>query len=422
MRLLDALEEFEEIRLRRTLFEQQREIYNCPAPFIIAICGRRWGKSRTAADWLIDHAVEFGHKRNPQDRWRWVVPFYKQAKVAEGEIAHELPQSLIQKRNKVDREWTLFNNAILDMRTGENPDSMLGQSHPRIVIEEAARIGESVWTETIRPALMDVAGHVMFITTPKGKTHWTYRLYLKGLDPEEPRYKSFHYPSWTSPRIDTEAIDLVAEDLGGRDSLAFKQEIGAEFLAEAASVFQGHRELAIARVREAETGLRYVGGVDIAKVRDYTVIRIKGPDHTTWYKERFTGADYNVIIERIAQVSQKYNNAEMFIDSTGVGDPVFDALIAKGVPVYGYKFTNESKQILVNGLVLAVARRETQFLEDDDALLGEMDVFEFNMTSSGRIRYEAPSGFHDDEVFAEALSEYGYQQRLVVGGIPIVFG
>jgi len=293
---------------------------------------------------------------------------------------------------------------------------MLGSSHPLLVLEEASRISETVWTEALRPTLLDVKGQVLFIFTPKGKTHWTYRLFCKGNDPNEPRYQSFQFPSWTSPRIAQSDVDDLAEDLGGKESLAFEQEIGAQFLDEAAGVFMGHRALATVGRREPEPGIAYVGGVDFAKVRDYTVIRIKGADHTTHYQERFRGKDYNYVIARVEAVSKKYNDAVMYVDSTGLGDPVFDQLLSKGVPCEGYKFTSDSKQILINGLTLALADGTIGFLKDDDNLFAEMDIFEFSMTKSGRIRYEAPEGFHDDEVYAECLSEYGYQQRLAGGG------
>jgi len=422
---VEAARDYSTITVRRTLFPAQQEIYRCPAKITIAVCGIRWGKSRTAADRLIDTAIETGASRNPQDVLRWTVPNYKLSKIAEDELARELPYELIRRHNKVDHEWELINGAKIDMRSAESPDSMLGRSHPFHVVEEAARISEDVWREYILPRTLDVDGRILIITTPKGKTHWTYRLFCKGNDPNEPRYKSFHYPSWTSPRITTEAVDMLAEDLGGKDSMAFRQEVGAEFLDEAAGVFMGHRKLATVEAdeigedvyaRKPEAGMSYVGGVDIAKVRDYTVIRIKGTDHSTWYRERFTGKDYNYIIARIAAVSEAYNHAVMYLDSTGVGDPVFDQLLQRGVNCEGYKFTSDSKQVLINGLTLAIAEGEIAFLKADDNLLSEMDIFEFSMTKSGRIRYEAPEGFHDDEVYAECLSEYGYQQRLAAGG------
>ena len=43
-------------------------------------------------------------------------------------------------------------------------------------------------------------------------------------------------------------------------------------------------------------------------------------------------------------------------------------------------------------------------------LRDEMLIFEYEMTPSGLIRYQAPEGYHDDSVIALALANWGVQQ------------
>jgi hypothetical protein len=63
--------------------------------------------------------------------------------------------------------------------------------------------------------------------------------------------------------------------------------------------------------------------------------------------------------------------------------------------VQGFKFTSQSKQQLIEGLVVAVQQQQIKF--PSGIIADEMRNFEFEYTRTG-VRYTAPTGLHDDAV------------------------
>jgi hypothetical protein len=69
----------------------------------------------------------------------------------------------------------------------------------------------------------------------------------------------------------------------------------------------------------------------------------------------------------------------------------------------GINTTNESKGGLVDGLALALERKEITLL-DHPVLVGELQAYQSETLPSGLTRYSAPSGGHDDTVIALLLA------------------
>lgn len=91
------------------------------------------------------------------------------------------------------------------------------------------------------------------------------------------------------------------------------------------------------------------------------------------------------------------------MDSTGVGEPIYDRLDGIGLKVKGVSLTNVTKDYLITSLSIAIEKREITF-PDIPELLQELYVFSAEKTASGKIRYSAPSGYHDDIVVSMALA------------------
>jgi hypothetical protein len=131
------------------------------------------------------------------------------------------------------------------------------------------------------------------------------------------------------------------------------------------------------------------------------------------YMDRFTDIDWQLQRKRIKYISQKYNKAQIWLDATGVGDPIYQDLVDMELDVQPYKFTNESKKQLIQSLMLSLEQEKIRiFRKDDDCgrvQFNEMVIFEYEMTSTGLIRYQAPEGYHDDCVIGLALANWGVQ-------------
>ena len=90
-------------------------------------------------------------------------------------------------------------------------------------------------------------------------------------------------------------------------------------------------------------------------------------------------------------------------EQNSMGGPNIEALQREGLPVYAFQTTNQSKQNIMVALQLAFERREVS-IPDDPVLISELEAYEATRLPSGRWRYEAPAGMHDDTVIALALA------------------
>ena len=166
-----------------------------------------------------------------------------------------------------------------------------------------------------------------------------------------------------------------------------------------------------------QEGATYVLGVDLGRLIDFTVLvvikrgeRVLGRDGR-WFTEkprvvhfeRFNRIDWNLQKERIKACSQKYKDAIISIDSTGVGDPVSEELRFSALAVEDYKYTRESKRKLIDKLSMFIEQKLITYPNIPE-LLDELESFSFEKTDAGSLKYMAPSNKHDDCVNALALA------------------
>jgi len=81
-------------------------------------------------------------------------------------------------------------------------------------------------------------------------------------------------------------------------------------------------------------------------------------------------------------------------------------LEAAGVRIEPFTFGGGKKQDLIENLIATVEAGELAAPEIP-SLRSEMEVFEFDVTRAGNVRYDAPEGFHDDTIDSLALAVRG---------------
>jgi len=236
-------------------------------------------------------------------------------------------------------------------------------------------------------------------------------LAIRADDPEKKDQRFFHYTSFDNPFLTKKDVIELTKEI---PKSIQEQEVYAKFLEDQSTVFRNLKACAIAEPKKPVAGKRYYLGVDIARVQDYTVLDVLDEDGVQVYMERFNELDWKIQRERIKYVSQLYNNAQVWLDATSMGgDMMYQNLHDMGLDVQPYKFTNESKKMLVQSLMMSLEQEKIRMLNKEDPngsiQFNEMVIFEYEMTSSGLIRYQAPEGFHDDCVFGLALANWGVQ-------------
>ncbi len=385
------------MELEVSLHDGQLEVYNFLARFKILVCGRRWGKTTLAAYlciiWSLSHA----------ESTIWVVsPSYSQTKIMWRMIKKKLPQGYVKRIMEGELFIELKNGSTLWAKSGDNPDALRGEGLDGVVIDESAYVNRDVWEQAIRPALADKQGWALFIGTPAGK-NWFYEIFLRGVDTSQTEYKSFRFTSYDNPFLDKKEL---AEMIQSLPEIIYKQEILAEFIEGGGVVFRNIDKVIGNTYSEAKPDHLYVIGVDLGRHADFTVISVG--DLTTnevVYLERFNREDWEYIRERVRAVHNNYNHGTIYIDSTGMGDPIYEELAKEGLMIYGINLNVSSKPMLIENLQLQIENQLIK-LPDDKELKVEFSAYTYDLTPAGNIKYHAPAGFHDDIVISIALTAF----------------
>jgi hypothetical protein len=92
------------------------------------------------------------------------------------------------------------------------------------------------------------------------------------------------------------------------------------------------------------------------------------------------------------------------MDSTGVGEPVADMLRKRGLTVWGFTFTNKSKEQLVSNLARELEHGRVKIPKAAKQLYRELKAFTRTVTKAGNVVYSHPVNFNDDTVMALGLA------------------
>lgn len=309
-----------------------------------------------------------------------------------------LDERLIKKKNETDLIIEFKNGSIYQLLGADDPDRLRGPNPFGIALDEYDTMKEDVWS-TVQPVLAANGGWAWFLGTPKGKLK-LFNLYQLGQTGDK-EWKSWRLKASESGIIAKEELENARKTMS---QALFNQEFETEFLEGEGSVFRNVRRVCTAEPKEPIPGHLYVMGVDLAKVQDYTVLAVY--DRSTnaqVYQDRFNTLEWGFVKKRIKAASDFYNKALAVVDATGLGDPIADDLIRAGVPVITYKITNESKKEMIEKLSIWIEQAKIKMLPIEDTFF-EFDNFSYEISSSGRVVYQAREGFHDDIIISHALA------------------
>lgn len=339
-------------------------------------------------------------KAGPEAVGFCVAPTFWHTQKQWKEFLRYCPREIIVDINRSEHKITLLGKREVWFRSADNPDSLRSEGIDVLWMDEGGQIKEDAWTMALRPALMDKKGIAFFTGTPKGK-NWYFQLWTRGQDREQTDYESWAFPSINNPYIDPKEVDSFARDM---PEMAYKQEIMAEFVDDVGSVFRKVDGCIAGQLEEPVWSKAYYMGVDLAKHMDFTVLSVLDNEGHLCAFDRFNQIDWVFQRKRIVNLAERYK-AEVLIDSTGVGDPIYDELRRMNLHVMGYKFTNASKKDLIENLSIRIENQEVSYPEIP-ILINELKLFGYTVSPSGIISYGAPEGYHDDCVISLALAAW----------------
>lgn len=350
-------------------------------------------------------------------RCAWIGPWYSRTRTGFEIIASAFGEAsragLVRVREDKMRLDLPSTGGSLTCFSGDAPDSLYGDRFDRVVVDEATRM-----SATILPAVISTVtatnGQVRFaFNLDHGRRNWAVQGFLNARAGGDPDHGYIFLTTAESPYVSAESIDAARRVL---PDAVFRALYLGEIQEDGAGVFRNVESLH-AGVEEEPTALgRYVIGVDLARKNDWTVaVVLEEKTKHVVALERFHGAPWNTMCDRIAALARKYRNALVVPDATGVGDMPVEALHDRGLrlePVVitgGRNLTDTGvpKTTLIQALMVAVENRTFTFPASLEVLTNELSNFEYDTTASGSLVYSAPEGMHDDAVMALALAMWG---------------
>ena len=122
------------------------------ARFFVMVCGRRFGKSTAAA-------MEATYYASQPDKRIWLVGLsYDKADIMFREVWKRM---VVGKANDIDKasekeRYIRFKwGSVVEAKSADNPDSLVGAGLDLLVIDEAAKVKKKIWEMYLSPTLAD---------------------------------------------------------------------------------------------------------------------------------------------------------------------------------------------------------------------------------------------------------------------------
>lgn len=343
----------------------------------------------------------------------YFLPTYTQAKKviwngADGagfRFLDHFPKEIVKDKNETEMRITLTNGSILQLVGADNIDRIVGTNPIGVVLSEFALMKKEVW-DYLSPILTENGGWAVFVYTPRGQNH-AYDL-LKNAK-KNPRWHVEILPVSHTKAVPE--VDLLEQKMNMSKAL-YDQEYECDFTENASAVFKDvhSRTYPMEEYKHNDRGIFQIGA-DLAKFNDYTVITPF--DLTTFQvcpQDSFNQIDYTLQKAKIEGAYYKYGNARIVMDSTGVGNPIVDDLVNKGINIAPYTFTYNSRNELLINLQILLEQNIIK-IPDDPELIAELESAFFDLTPQGRTKIVVPDDKHDDRIMSLALAVWDIPPR-----------
>ena len=389
----------------------QRRIHNAinntDDKYYVIANGRQWGKTFMCINQLCYWGIN-DHDSNIY----YVAPTLKLSRIVFYKLYNVLATTgLLKKVDKTNLVLEFVTGSIISFHTADSNsgNAMRGATLSHLVMDECAFMNESVWNEVLKPATFVKGKKVIFISTPAGR-NWFYELWMKGQSGVK-RYQSFTAPTAENPAIPREEL----EEMKRENELAYRVECLAEFLEDKLTVFQNVSDCTYsgditANVPDKKD--QYVMGIDLANTYDYTVAFVMDQNKkiVDMYRVNFTNPEF--VKQGIADLYHKwqpiYGHVESNFNPSFVADLQVNYNCSRLRPV---QTTPANKPVMINELVSAFQTKSIR-IPDNKIIKGELDTYTYKYNkSTGKIVYNARSGFHDDCVMALSFTLAAFKEK-----------
>lgn len=370
------------------LYPKQHDAFFCESRYSVCEASTKAGKTVGCLVW---QGTQVLRDTKAREHW-WVAPVYGQAAIAYRRAKRMFRD--LYSHNDSELRLTFKNGASWWFKTGEKPDNLYGEDVADAVLDEFTRMRHEVWF-AVRSTLTKTQGQVRMIGNVKGRGNWGYKIARKAEqgDAGYSYHKIVAQDAVDAGVLDSSEIEQARADL---PEAVFRELYECEPSDDGGNPF-GIKAIGACAATSLSTATPVAIGVDLAKSHDWTWVVGLDRDGAVCMSERWQG-DWGNTSARVLSMVNGWNT---LVDSTGVGDPIVEGMTKVRSNVQGFKFSSQSKQQIMEGLAVAIQRQDIRI--GDPKLIAELETFEYEYTRTG-VKYNAPSGLHDDGVCALALA------------------
>lgn len=305
----------------------------------VATAPRRGSKSYAASHDVIDTCLL-------PDTRTWIVgPSYA---LAEKEFRY-IHEALVLNRNKLGlpkpkvcmtnpRSGQLYIRwpwgAVLEGKTADRPESLLGEAVDRIIYSEAAQLPRQIRERYTQPTTITRKGQEIIPTTPDARGVWVRELVEFGENPDYPNIESFQWDITANPTYDREELEN-ARKMYGEDSPVFQEQYLGQWVFYAGRVypaFQPH--VHVIPPFDIPLSWNVVRGIDFGHRDPFvTLWAAVGPNMEIYiYKEYYERKGKN-IREHARRILQQSRNRKITLTTADpAGKQQIEDLCYEGVP------------------------------------------------------------------------------------------
>ena len=399
-------------------YPKQREvidsIINGNSFYNVMVCGRQSGKSTTLLGLILYYSINKAKSVS-----LYTAPTYGQINKILVQLMDVLqPTGIIVSANKSSYEIKLTNGSMIYFRSTERADSIRGLAVDYLFCDESQDTNTSDFQKSILPTITARGKKCVLAGTPKRKNLF-YDYFQMGRSDDFPNHTSYHFPSWESPYVSTQFIEEQKRTLPPK---IFSQEFEAKWQENEGSVFQNLNGVCINDLwPNRDKNIRVYAGLDIGSKDDYSVLVILdelGRCLNVW---RANNISYSEIVRKVVDTCKHYNVTELLCEVNGVGDPVYEQIkkeYSRTSPLFQ---TNQTKENTIRRLIGDIQDQALELPSYNlmPEFIQELEIYEYEMLASGKIRYTHPNGMHDDIVDALAMANWSRTNPKRGGGLKI---
>lgn len=317
-----------------------------------------------------------------------------------------------------DLSIRFWNGSKIWLLGAEDPDKIRGAKITGAVIDEVAQMPREIWSEVVRPALMDTNGWALFIGTPKGINLFS-ELYHKGAtSPAGSEWSARSFTVYDTKVLPDSEIESYRNEV---DANTFRREMLCDFSASGDDQLLSVDEVnsAMERVPQFDPRQEFrplMMGIDVARY---------GNDKSVIFFRRGNVAKQPIVVSKLSLyqfaeiVRNEYNRHKpdyVYVDSTGLGASIVDILSNWHIPAIGVNFSNSPDDSKFKNKRSEMWYRLAQWITHggtlayDNRLLQELAAPMYYIDDKGKIALEKKDdikkriGFSPDLADALALT------------------